>query len=454
MSLALVSGPDDEEARTLEASALNLMAACSERYVSLLRTEEAPSLHWLQTYPVNTLRNLAWSRARTSHIFVMDVDFWPSLDAHELISETLRSREWARTALVVPAFQLVSKVRKLRPRPSNRKKKPTRRRLSPEEPRDVSSVATGNATRRVHTRSTLSWYIPKTRDGMMHCLVNGLPKSKRRRDLYPLKENRWEVARRIRRKVSNGTEEDSWISESQLSSRVSRAPRPERHLTRNVLHPRDIVTEWDENLYCAAFHHHGSTRFGPWLQNGIGPGGEWERALKIGCFLGNDFEPFVVVRRCEDAARTRDGASFAPRFDEAFHGYGKNKLQWIAKLRGHNYSFVATYEAHVMHMPHASSEAKMTWGDVSKKSHKKNMDRLFADQLAADGLYDETLSLRNEDLARAQRPRFQLALSQDTSRLIASLVIGRLEGRPAQHALLRRQQSHQECLGRPPPRGL
>eukprot|EP00977_Amphora_coffeiformis_P023229 scaffold12617_cov172-Amphora_coffeaeformis.AAC.3 len=61
----------------------------------------------LVDYPINTLRNMAFSNVRTSHAFFVDVDFWPAND----LEDTFRLHrsylaEDSRRALVIPAFSL------------------------------------------------------------------------------------------------------------------------------------------------------------------------------------------------------------------------------------------------------------------------------------------------------------------------------------------------------------
>jgi len=60
-------------------------------------------------YPVNLLRNMAFSAVRTSHIVYADVDFWPSADLHDYLSAPAvleRFAADARLATVVPVFQM------------------------------------------------------------------------------------------------------------------------------------------------------------------------------------------------------------------------------------------------------------------------------------------------------------------------------------------------------------
>ena len=58
-----------------------------------------------EEYPVNRLRNVAWRGAATSHVFVVDVDFWPGAGARAAL-EAAVAAAGERTAIVAPAFSL------------------------------------------------------------------------------------------------------------------------------------------------------------------------------------------------------------------------------------------------------------------------------------------------------------------------------------------------------------
>ena len=57
-------------------------------------------------YPINALRNAALNAITTSHVLVVDVDFFPSTELHEaILAQSLYLKNHPRSALVVPAFQ-------------------------------------------------------------------------------------------------------------------------------------------------------------------------------------------------------------------------------------------------------------------------------------------------------------------------------------------------------------
>ena len=201
-------------------------------------------------YPVNALRNAAWALATTSHVLILDVDFWPS--AETFASARLAARGVVarpNAAAVVPAFKLVG-------------------RDAPQGPRSALTAADAKL---------LASLVPRTRAGLLRCLARRNATALRR-TWRPKRENLWETA-------------------SPNEKAGDKVPRL---------------------AYCAGFENHGSTRFDKWIgaADSLFP-------VKIPCFLASWFEPYLVVERCE-----------TPRFDERYDGYGKNKLEWVARRAG------------------------------------------------------------------------------------------------------------------------
>eukprot|EP01097_Dermamoeba_algensis_P004331 TRINITY_DN2856_c0_g1_i1.p1 TRINITY_DN2856_c0_g1~~TRINITY_DN2856_c0_g1_i1.p1 ORF type:complete len:683 (+),score=125.62 TRINITY_DN2856_c0_g1_i1:53-2101(+) len=60
----------------------------------------------LGLYPVNTLRNEAIAKCRTSHALVLDVDFIPNPTAYESLKKNYQTLEQPRTVFVAPAFEM------------------------------------------------------------------------------------------------------------------------------------------------------------------------------------------------------------------------------------------------------------------------------------------------------------------------------------------------------------
>jgi len=88
---------------------VNIVAAALQPAAELPPTDSNTSL---ADYPINLLRNLAISSARTSHYLLVDVDLWPSLELLSQLRKALRgcpSCSGARSAIVVPAFAIRGK---------------------------------------------------------------------------------------------------------------------------------------------------------------------------------------------------------------------------------------------------------------------------------------------------------------------------------------------------------
>ena len=104
--------------------------------------------------------------------------------------------------------------------------------------------------------------------------------------------------------------------------------------------------------------------------------------LRLECFVGDFYEPFVVVRSCGKPAPP-------PLFDERFAGYGKNKLDWISSLRDANFTFLAAKRAWIAHAPHAASDAKRKWaserrpGARGATGARRRKDLMFGERDAA-----------------------------------------------------------------------
>ena len=95
---------------------------------------------------------------------------------------------------------------------------------------------------------------------------------------------------------------------------------------------------------------HGSTRYQDWLTQSE------DKLLDIDCFQSRRYEPYLVVRYCQDL----------PPFQEGFTGYGKNKVSWVMQLRRAGWKFGQIGQGFVVHYPHLDSPARQAWnGDIS-----------------------------------------------------------------------------------------
>jgi hypothetical protein len=382
LSLAVGSAPDGEPVERLRGRARDYMALCTERHVAVV---VAP----LRPYPVNALRNRAWAMATTSHVLLLDVDFWPSVGARRRIVGALRAlpESGERRALVLPALEL------------------TLQRSETKNPAKVLEQA------------ELERQIPSSKLGLLRCVANGAEGGAPLR-WKPTRASHWEdpisdPQHRRRRlatqRIGGGARHPG--AHRTIVKRVPFRPTmkpttpapaisPETLRKRAFLHALPALLEntaheaEPSNLRCSGFHHHGTTRFMDWLVDA-----DDAPPRRLDCFLGNHFEPFVVVRRCDEAT-PRNGSARVPRFNERFTGYGKNKIEWISSLRGADYAFYTVGAAFAVHVPHLQSAAKKEWDRGFKKKnathraagtlgHKGYVDDLFKEHLRGLGLYDK-----------------------------------------------------------------
>jgi len=82
---------------------------CSEQNLTVQTVRKTRYDPTGKEYPVNLLRNLAFSAVKTSHITYADVDFWPASDLHSILSDEKTKERLAsdsKLATVLPVFQL------------------------------------------------------------------------------------------------------------------------------------------------------------------------------------------------------------------------------------------------------------------------------------------------------------------------------------------------------------
>lgn len=89
--------------QTHSTCALDICLVLEE--VSSLTHGETAS--WLSLYPINTLRNAALGGAKTTHVFLLDVDFLPSEGLERRMRNALALHPDATlsSVLVIPAFE-------------------------------------------------------------------------------------------------------------------------------------------------------------------------------------------------------------------------------------------------------------------------------------------------------------------------------------------------------------
>lgn len=93
---------------------------------------------------------------------------------------------------------------------------------------------------------------------------------------------------------------------------------------------------------------HGSTLYAQWIKQTPGT------LLEIPCLQSNRYEPFVVLRFCRNL----------PPFQNAFSGYGKNKMAWAMHLIRTGYTFSQVGGAYLCHYPHLDSTSRQHWNEA------------------------------------------------------------------------------------------
>jgi hypothetical protein len=96
---------------------------------------------------------------------------------------------------------------------------------------------------------------------------------------------------------------------------------------------------------------HSSTRSETWF------GQKSNTIVPIECVMSSKYEPYMVVRYCRDT----------PRFQEAFTGYGWNKISWIQHILHLGYKLFRVGGGFCVHVPHKSSPAKNKWTGRTKR---------------------------------------------------------------------------------------
>ena len=101
--------------RTVEHVKSELVAnGCSEELLTVQTVKRTKYDPKGTEYPVNLMRNLAFSKVKTSHIVYADVDFWPATDLHSILSTPSVKERLAsdyKLATVIPVFQMNRRCR-------------------------------------------------------------------------------------------------------------------------------------------------------------------------------------------------------------------------------------------------------------------------------------------------------------------------------------------------------
>mmetsp|Transcript_47071 Transcript_47071/g.56928 ORF Transcript_47071/g.56928 Transcript_47071/m.56928 type:complete len:516 (-) Transcript_47071:111-1658(-) len=153
---------------------------------------------------------------------------------------------------------------------------------------------------------------------------------------------------------------------------------------------------------------HGSTLYREWLKQ---PDSNF---LDLPCIQSNRYEPYMAFRYCRDL----------PPFQDAFSGYGKNKMTFVMQMRRSGYIFSQLGGAFVVHYPHLDSASRMVWnegpeqlGNVRKMSELRKMDLKKFKRAQVDATFVEFKKWLNETIPNEERTFMCEDQQDDDSRL-------------------------------------
>lgn len=113
------------------------------------------------------------------------------------------------------------------------------------------------------------------------------------------------------------------------------------------------------------FPSHSSTPYEQWFKgNGYELAGTERKMISVKCLKHRDWEPYLVVRWCGGSSLSSASYSSSlgsrplpPYYDERFHGYGSNKIQWVYHLEEMGYHFPVLPGGFLVHNPHPLSSS-------------------------------------------------------------------------------------------------
>ena len=128
------------------------------------------------------------------------------------------------------------------------------------------------------------------------------------------------------------------------SFHMSILPKDRQELTRLFGSPEQnaLVYPFDAKVNPGG---HNTTRYTDWFKQ------TKDELLRIECIVSDRYEPYLVVRFCEDL----------PPFQEPFTGYGENKITWFQQLLRSGYSFYQLSQSFTIHLPHKKSGSFKSW---------------------------------------------------------------------------------------------
>jgi len=149
---------------------------------------------------------------------------------------------------------------------------------------------------------------------------------------------------------------------------------------------QQLYTCYFEEKKCRVFQQdmnwegHSTTPSESWLQDQIHSNTNHSSTsfrYPIPCFQSPRYEPYLVLPWCSPTSSSSSTPS-SPYYDERFHGYGKNKIQYIQHVRYLGYRFhVVPVGGFMIHYPHEISKAKDVWNRKEEFSLHEDMDVLY-----------------------------------------------------------------------------
>mmetsp|Transcript_10473 Transcript_10473/g.15882 ORF Transcript_10473/g.15882 Transcript_10473/m.15882 type:complete len:570 (+) Transcript_10473:224-1933(+) len=102
----------DEDAAAVKSKLV--IEGCSDEHLTVQTVSKTRYDPQGTDYPVNVLRNLAFSKVKTTHLVYADIDFWPSESLHSILNiQSVKERmaSDAKLATIIPVFQMNRRCR-------------------------------------------------------------------------------------------------------------------------------------------------------------------------------------------------------------------------------------------------------------------------------------------------------------------------------------------------------
>jgi len=305
-----------------------------------------------QKYPINQLRNRGLDQVETSHVFLIDVDFIPSVDLDQAILKAVDIVTNQDKELILQSSTRSSVIQQST--------------MMPVSKQHNSSSSFDNVTDKYQ----------------YHALV--VPAFERKVDVDVCEEQTIEQC------IEHTSQDPEFI------------PRSMDSLMK-------CINNATSSSKCIVFHSdyfpmgHGNTKTEEWIANRD----RQDLIVRpIPCIDTDYYEPYLVIPWCPTqilnhntlgskvvSKTTRDTsknvhawAPLSPYYDERFYGYGKNKMQHILQLQKTGYAFsVIPSTGFLTHHPHPISKNKKHWKKTSRvededspKNLKAKMIRLYS----------------------------------------------------------------------------